>query len=275
MLVNQSPCQEKHVQRELRESTEPIAGSRSRFVTHSIHRLHPGGLNYSAGSPLARCSYCAAVNMSQRMWDAAANVTAAQAGCPTALRPRPEWRHVRRAVEPPVENTSAGSERWPRKYRVRPLGRGAIRVLACDNPRRSDRARGARVDLDSVCVRAVAVRLGAPGRRGDSEHIPVDRLKIDGVPRLGLQLVSHDLPVRPRSAMSAVDFSMRLIDLTLSTHVSAAQAAGAHMAFVETGYASTLDRSMPLELRQRLFNDGYAAAQKALAEIGAPAAATA
>ncbi|CAB3783389.1 hypothetical protein LMG28688_01637 [Paraburkholderia caffeinitolerans] len=110
---------------------------------------------------------------------------------------------------------------------------------------------------------------------GMVNNIPVDRLKIDDVPRLGIQLVSQDLPVRPRSTLSAVQFSMRLIDLMLSacesTHVSAAQAAGARMAFVETGYASTLDRSMPLELRQRLFNDGYAAAQAALAQLVPPA----
>ncbi|MFD1557111.1 patatin-like phospholipase family protein [Paraburkholderia silviterrae] len=110
---------------------------------------------------------------------------------------------------------------------------------------------------------------------GMVNNIPVDRLKIDDVPRLGIQLVSQDLPVRPRSALSAIDFSMRLIDLMLSacesTHVSAAQAAGAHMAFVETGYASTLDRAMPLGLRQRLFNDGYAAAQMALAQLVSPA----
>jgi NTE family protein len=52
-----------------------------------------------------------------------------------------------------------------------------------------------------------------------------------------------------------------------STHVSAAQAAGACMAFVETGYASTPDRNMPLEIRQRLFDDGYASAKKALAAV--------
>jgi hypothetical protein len=35
-------------------------------------------------------------------------------------------------------------------------------------------------------------------------------------------------------------------------------------------YASTLDRNMPIEIRQRLFDDGYAAAKKALTSM-APA----
>jgi len=106
---------------------------------------------------------------------------------------------------------------------------------------------------------------------GMVNNIPVDRLKIDEVPRLGVQLVSQDVPVQPRESLSIIDYSTRLIDLMLSacecTHVSAAQAAGAHMAFVETGYASTLDRNMPLALRQRLFDDGYAATKAALSAL--------
>ncbi|MBN3813276.1 patatin-like phospholipase family protein [Paraburkholderia sp. Ac-20347] len=122
------------------------------------------------------------------------------------------------------------------------------------------------------------VRLGAAllADGGMVNNIPVDRLKVDDVPRLGVQLVSQDLPLQPDRSMSPVQFSMRLIDLMLSacetTHVTAAQSAGAHMAFVETGYASTLDRSMPLELRQRLFNDGYDAAKVALADMQSKAA---
>ncbi|WGS53603.1 patatin-like phospholipase family protein [Paraburkholderia sp. D15] len=113
---------------------------------------------------------------------------------------------------------------------------------------------------------------------GMVNNIPVDRLKVDAVPRLGVQLVSMDLPLRPKRKLWPHQLVMRLIDLMLSacesTHVSAAQAAGAHMAFVETGYASTLDRNMPLEIRQRLFNDGYAATKAALqAMVGSGVAA--
>lgn len=112
---------------------------------------------------------------------------------------------------------------------------------------------------------------------GMVNNIPVDRLTVDEVPRLGVQLVSQDLPAQPHASLSLVGYSTRLIDLMLSacetTHVTAAQAAGAHMAFVETGYASTLDRDMPLALRQRLFDDGYAATKAALAAlpVGEPA----
>ncbi|TDV04702.1 patatin-like phospholipase family protein [Paraburkholderia caballeronis] len=106
---------------------------------------------------------------------------------------------------------------------------------------------------------------------GMVNNIPVDRLVVDSVPRLGVQLVSQDLPLQPNARLSLVEYSMRLIDLMLSacesTHVSAAQAAGAHMAFVETGYASTLDRNMPRDVRERLFEDGYAAARGALANL--------
>jgi len=114
---------------------------------------------------------------------------------------------------------------------------------------------------------AVAGALLSDG--GMVNNIPVDRLKADAVPRLGVQLVSMELPLKPKARLWPHQFAMRLIDLMLSacesTHVSAAQAAGARMAFVETGYASTLDRNMPTEIRQRLFDDGYAATKKALA----------
>ncbi|CAB3742379.1 hypothetical protein LMG24238_06875 [Paraburkholderia sediminicola] len=103
---------------------------------------------------------------------------------------------------------------------------------------------------------------------GMVNNIPVDRLKVDAVPRLGVQLVSMELPLKPKAGLLPHQFAMRLIDLMLSacesTHVSAAQAAGASMAFVETGYASTLDRNMPLEIRQQLYNDGYAATKASL-----------
>lgn len=113
---------------------------------------------------------------------------------------------------------------------------------------------------------AVGTALLADG--GMVNNIPVDRLKIDDVPRLGVQLVSQELPLRPKARLWPHQFSIRLIDLMLSacesTHVSAAQAAGACIAFVETGYASTLDRNMPLEIRQRLYENGYEAATTAI-----------
>jgi len=110
---------------------------------------------------------------------------------------------------------------------------------------------------------------------GMVNNIPVDRLTVDDVPRLGVQLISLEIPLKPKVRLWPHQFIMRLIDLMLSacesTHVSAAQAAGARMAFVETGFASTLDRNMPLEIRQRLFDAGYAATQAALSKVAVPA----
>ncbi len=109
---------------------------------------------------------------------------------------------------------------------------------------------------------------------GMVNNIPVDRLTVDEVPRIGVQLVSMELPLKPSVRLWPHQFAMRLIDLMLSacesTHVSAAQAAGVHMAFVETGFASTLDRNMPLEIRQRLFDVGYSAARAAIGAVAKP-----
>jgi NTE family protein len=110
---------------------------------------------------------------------------------------------------------------------------------------------------------------------GMIDNIPVDKLVRDEVPRIGIQLVSNDQPLKPNVKYGVGTLASRIIDLMLSAcesaHVSIAQMAGAHMAFVETGYASTLDRNMPIEIRQRLFNDGYAATKAALAGIAEPA----
>ncbi|NKI68981.1 exotoxin [Collimonas pratensis] len=103
---------------------------------------------------------------------------------------------------------------------------------------------------------------------GVVNNLACDRLIVDDIPRLGVQLVSNDLPLRLNSRLGIGTLAMRLIDLMLSAcesaHVSAAQMAGAKMAFVETGYANSLDKNMPQQLRQRLFNDGYKATRLAL-----------
>jgi NTE family protein len=113
---------------------------------------------------------------------------------------------------------------------------------------------------------------------GMVSNIAADSLVIDDVPRLGVQLVSQDVPLKPNVKLGVVALAMRIIDLMLSAcetaHVTAAQQAGATMVFCETGYAGTLDRNMPLAIRQRLFNDGYAstaAALKAIIRSGMPA----
>ncbi|HYD58983.1 MAG TPA: patatin-like phospholipase family protein [Noviherbaspirillum sp.] len=111
---------------------------------------------------------------------------------------------------------------------------------------------------------------------GMVNNIPVDRLEIDSVPRLGIQLVSKASPMQP-GVYSFLDIVPRVIDLMMAsnenTHVDLAAAAGAKVAFVETGYASSLDRNMPLDLRQRLLDDGYNAAADVLARMVAAQAA--
>ncbi len=106
---------------------------------------------------------------------------------------------------------------------------------------------------------------------GMCSNIAVDSLTVDNVPRLGVQLVSQETPLKPTRRLNPVALGLRIIDLMMSAcesaHVTAAQESGAHMAFVETGYASTLARNAPLEIRQRLFADGYASTKAALADL--------
>lgn len=105
---------------------------------------------------------------------------------------------------------------------------------------------------------------------GMVNNIPVDRLAIDEVPRIGIQLVSKATPLAA-GRYSILDIAPRVIDLMMSsnenTHVDLGAAAGAKVSFVETGYASSLDRNMSSEIRARLMKDGYDAAKATLAGI--------
>lgn len=101
-------------------------------------------------------------------------------------------------------------------------------------------------------------------------NIPVDRLAVDHVPRLGVELVSKTSPLTP-GVHSFLDIAPRVAELMLSanenTHVEIGEHEGARLAFVETGYANGLDRNMSLATRERLLNDGYAATRDALAQL--------
>jgi NTE family protein len=101
-------------------------------------------------------------------------------------------------------------------------------------------------------------------------NIPVDKLEIDAIPRIGIQLVSKTVPISHGST-SLLGLLGRDLNMVLSanenTHVDLDEHEGAHFAFVETGYAGGLDRNMSLVVRRRLLNDGYEATQKALAGI--------
>jgi NTE family protein len=107
---------------------------------------------------------------------------------------------------------------------------------------------------------------------GMVSNIAADSLTMDEVPRLGVQLVSQDAPLRPNVPIWIGELSMRIIDLMLSAcetaHVTAAQQAGATMVFCDTSYAGTLDRKMPLATRQRLLKDGYNSTRAALVKAG-------
>ena len=85
--------------------------------------------------------------------------------------------------------------------------------------------------------------------------------------KIHVQLVSKASPLAV-GAHSIFDIAPRLIDLMLSaqenTHVDLGEQQGATIAFIETGFANSLDRNMSRALRQQLFDNGYAGAQAAL-----------
>jgi NTE family protein len=53
-----------------------------------------------------------------------------------------------------------------------------------------------------------------------------------------------------------------------ASHVALDTHNGAHIVPVSTGFAGSFDKSMPTATRLRLFKDGYAATQAALATWG-------
>jgi NTE family protein len=105
---------------------------------------------------------------------------------------------------------------------------------------------------------------------GMCNNIPVDKLTVDAVPRIGIQLTSKTTALPPGDH-SIFSTAPRVVDLMLSsnenTHVDMDEHEGAHFAFIETGFASGLDRNMNIDTRMKLFNNGYAGAQNALAQI--------
>lgn len=102
---------------------------------------------------------------------------------------------------------------------------------------------------------------------GMVNNIPVDRLKHDETKRLGVQLVTRKKPLSD-GLHTVFDIAPRLVELMLdaneNTHLDLGERLGARIAFVETGYASGLDRNMPGDVRQRLMDDGYRGALGAL-----------
>ena len=102
---------------------------------------------------------------------------------------------------------------------------------------------------------------------GCADNVPADALTVDSVPRIGIYLESDDSPLRP-GKYGLKTLAPRIIDLLLASnelsHIELDTNQGATIVHVQTGYASSLDRNMPTAIRQRLFNDGYAATKEAL-----------
>jgi NTE family protein len=109
---------------------------------------------------------------------------------------------------------------------------------------------------------------------GCADNLPADYLTVDAIPRVAIYLVSEDAVLSP-GRHSIFTLAGRVIDLMLAsnedTHVRAYKEGGATVVSVPTGYANSLDRHMPLEIRQRLYADGYAATAAALAKMTVPA----
>lgn len=101
-------------------------------------------------------------------------------------------------------------------------------------------------------------------------NIPVDRLLSPKNPHLGVQLTSYKK--KPEGRISGfADIAVRSLSLMMDSleneHISTAKMENAYMSFVETGYASSLDRYMPLKIRKRLYDEGHKQTKKTLAKI--------
>jgi NTE family protein len=96
---------------------------------------------------------------------------------------------------------------------------------------------------------------------GCLNNVPLDKLTIDAVPRIGVHLVSREKPLSP-GVHTIFDIAPRIIGMILDAndhaHTEIGELEGAKAAFVETGYASGMDRNMPQDIRHRLFADGFA-----------------
>ena len=105
---------------------------------------------------------------------------------------------------------------------------------------------------------------------GTGDNVPASHLTIDELPRFEVYLKSEDPPLTPGD-YGFLTVLPRIIDSMLSANESLRTVMdsehGVHIITVPTPYASSLDKSMPLAIRQRLFDDGYAAMKQALSVV--------
>lgn len=101
-------------------------------------------------------------------------------------------------------------------------------------------------------------------------NLPVDLLEVDEIPRIGVELTAKCEPLKPghhglnKIVPHLIDL---MIESTEDAHIQIGKLRGAAVAQVETGFASSLDRKMPLAVRERLYQNGYTAVAKALQEM--------
>lgn len=105
---------------------------------------------------------------------------------------------------------------------------------------------------------------------GMCNNIPIDKLTIDEVPRIGIQLVSQTSDLHPGS-YSIFDIVPRLIQMMMSanenTHIDLGKYEGASFSFVESGFAGSLDKNMSTSIRSQLFDIGYSATKQTLSTL--------
>lgn len=96
---------------------------------------------------------------------------------------------------------------------------------------------------------------------GMVNNMPSDILIRDEVPRIGVDLVSDQSIMLPED-YSLLAAAPRFIDMLLASsedaHIADGRESGVHIIQVQTGFASSLDRTMCFATRERLFNIGYA-----------------
>lgn len=105
---------------------------------------------------------------------------------------------------------------------------------------------------------------------GMVNNMPSDILIRDETPRIGVDLVSDQSVMLPED-YSLLAAAPRFIDMLLASsedaHITDGRESGVHIIPVQTGFASSLDRTMCLATRERLFNIGYATTLEALKAI--------
>lgn len=121
-----------------------------------------------------------------------------------------------------------------------------------------------------IFFRPVVIGSAVLADGGLVSNCPVDELTIDSIPRLGIELAGKNSPLIP-GKYGINKLAPHLIDLMIQStedaHITIGKMSGATVAQVPCGWASPLDRKMPLALRQELYDAGYAATAAALKTI--------